>query len=79
MKVKELMEFLSHCPQDAEVFSYNSMHEDDMVVRSVATHLPHGNYDFPYGCQGDSWLEEHFMENGPQPVVFLTDRVDIGE
>jgi hypothetical protein len=28
----------------------------------------------PHGCQGDSYVERHWLDNGPGPVIYLRDR-----
>ena len=84
--VGDLIAALSKFPTDAPVFGYSYLDECDVPLE-VAEYLegpfecmePEEEGDEPYyypphGCQGDSFVQDHWNTNGMSPVVYLRER-----
>lgn len=83
--VGDLIEALSKFPKDTPVFGYSYLDECDLPIE-VAEYME-GPFECmepeeedeapfyypPHGCQGDSYVDRHWCENGVGPVVYLRD------
>ncbi len=84
--VGDLIAALSKFPADAPVFGYSYLNECDVPLQ-VAEYIkeptdflePEEEGDEPYyypphGCQGDSFVQDHWNTNGAGPVIYLRER-----
>ena len=79
----ELIAALSKFPADTPVFGYSYLDECDVPIEVceifpgpvVETDEVGDTFMYPpHGCQGDSYVERHWLDNGPGPVIYLRDR-----
>lgn len=81
LTVKELINLLQKCPEEAVVFGYSEMDEGDFpaqIVEFVDGILPEGEEDViiaPHYCQADSTVVDYWRENGNKPIVYIRPRM----
>lgn len=81
----DIIKALSKVPADTPVFGYSYTDECDLLLEIMKicpgphevtdedweTGEPYVRKYSPRYCQGDSYVEEHWRENGEGPVIFL--------
>ena len=76
LTVKELIEILKDCPEDAPVFGYNDLDEGDCCIQTVECVMAppldeeEGTLIAPHYCKADSAIYE-FWQGKFRPVVIL--------
>ena len=68
--VQDLIEVLKNFPKNTPVFGYSVEDEADFPI-----HILEYTSDVKY-CQGDSYVEEYFNENGQCKIIYLKQRED---
>ena len=75
MTVKELIKKLQGMPQDAEVFVYSEISEDDDFAHDVKSYTKEDINEedtcFDYYCQGDCCAAWHIEDNPDDTVVVI--------
>ena len=81
----DIIKALSTVPADTPVFGYSYTNECDLLIHIMEIcpgphEVPDEDWETgepcvrkcsPHYCQADSYVEEHWRENGDGPVVFL--------
>ena len=81
----DIIKALSTVPEDTPVFGYSYTNECDLLINIMEIcpgphEVPDEDWETgepcvrkcsPHYCQADSYVEEHWRENGDDPVVFL--------
>lgn len=81
----DIIKALSTVPEDTPVFGYSYTNECDLLIHIMEIcpgphEVPDEDWETgepcvrkcsPHYCQADSYVEEHWRENGDGPVVFL--------
>ena len=81
----DIIKALSTVPADTPVFGYSYTDECDLLIHIMEIcpgphEVPDEDWETgepcvrkcsPHYCQADSYVEEHWRENGDGPVVFL--------
>ena len=76
LTVKELIEMLKDCPENAPVFGYSGVDEGDCCIQTVECVMTppldeeEGTLIAPHYCQADSVIDE-FWQGEFSPVVIL--------
>lgn len=77
LTVKELINLLNKCPEEAAVFGYSEMDEGDFPVQivefidGISPECDEDEIIVPHYCQADSTVEEYWRENGNQSIVYI--------
>ena len=78
--VGDIIAALSQYPEHLPVFAYSYTDECAMPIQAVEFVEPKIEIDSdsgavyqrtPYGCQADSYVEDHWRMNGDGPVLYL--------
>ena len=82
LTVKELINLLSECPEEAVVFGYSEVDEGDFPVEVVEC-IDGISFDdddedeiiVPHYCQADSTVLEYWEVEGNKPIVYLRSKM----